>query len=129
MAVTRHPRLVGFIRRVAFAAACVACLAAGTATTTACDSTGPCCKVCRSGCPCGDSCISCSEQCHKGSIACGLAIQTAERLLCAQHSDVERSQAGRSSPYAAGHASGAAGGPAGAEARFSWAATRSRLGG
>lgn len=26
-----------------------------------------CCKVCRKGCACGDSCISCSKRCHKGS--------------------------------------------------------------
>jgi hypothetical protein len=25
-----------------------------------------CCKVCKRGCPCGDSCISCSKICHKG---------------------------------------------------------------
>ncbi len=25
-----------------------------------------CCKVCSSGCPCGDSCISCSKTCRKG---------------------------------------------------------------
>ncbi|MDB4962548.1 MAG: hypothetical protein JWP01_2547, partial [Myxococcales bacterium] len=25
-----------------------------------------CCKVCSSGCACGDSCISCSKTCHKG---------------------------------------------------------------
>ncbi|AGC47048.1 hypothetical protein MYSTI_05772 [Myxococcus stipitatus DSM 14675] len=25
-----------------------------------------CCKVCTKGCPCGDSCISCSKTCRKG---------------------------------------------------------------
>ncbi|WP_338864717.1 hypothetical protein [Myxococcus stipitatus] len=25
-----------------------------------------CCKVCTTGCPCGDSCISCSKTCRKG---------------------------------------------------------------
>jgi hypothetical protein len=25
-----------------------------------------CCKHCTTGCPCGDSCISCAKQCHKG---------------------------------------------------------------
>jgi len=25
-----------------------------------------CCKHCTTGCPCGDSCISCSKRCHKG---------------------------------------------------------------
>lgn len=25
-----------------------------------------CCKMCTTGCPCGDSCISCERQCHKG---------------------------------------------------------------
>jgi hypothetical protein len=25
-----------------------------------------CCKVCRKGCACGDSCISCEKKCHKG---------------------------------------------------------------
>jgi hypothetical protein len=25
-----------------------------------------CCKICSRGCPCGDSCISCSKTCHKG---------------------------------------------------------------
>jgi hypothetical protein len=25
-----------------------------------------CCRVCTRGCPCGDSCISCSKTCHKG---------------------------------------------------------------
>lgn len=25
-----------------------------------------CCKHCSSGCPCGDSCISCSKTCHRG---------------------------------------------------------------
>jgi len=26
-----------------------------------------CCKVCRTGCACGDSCISCSKTCHQPS--------------------------------------------------------------
>ena len=25
-----------------------------------------CCKVCRKGCACGDSCIACEKKCHKG---------------------------------------------------------------
>lgn len=31
------------------------------------DSSGPCCKVCREGKACGDSCISRSDTCHVGS--------------------------------------------------------------
>lgn len=27
---------------------------------------GACCKICRKGCACGNSCISCSKTCHKG---------------------------------------------------------------
>jgi hypothetical protein len=26
-----------------------------------------CCKICRKGCACGNSCISCSKTCHKGA--------------------------------------------------------------
>lgn len=26
-----------------------------------------CCKICRSGCACGDTCISCSKTCHRGA--------------------------------------------------------------
>lgn len=31
------------------------------------DSTGPCCKVCKEGKPCGDTCIAKSETCHVGT--------------------------------------------------------------
>jgi len=35
-------------------------------------STGPCCKVCSTGKPCGDSCIAKDKTCNKGSgCACG----------------------------------------------------------
>jgi hypothetical protein len=41
---------------------------ASTPLVGACkDSTGPCCKTCRTGKPCGDTCISKSETCHVGA--------------------------------------------------------------
>ena len=42
-------------------------LTAAIPATSACDSTGPCCKVCSTGKACGDTCISASEICHAGS--------------------------------------------------------------
>jgi hypothetical protein len=27
---------------------------------------GSCCRICRTGCACGDGCISCSDSCHMG---------------------------------------------------------------
>jgi hypothetical protein len=40
------------------------------------DTTGPCCKVCRDGKPCGDTCIAKTDVCHVGAgCACsGLAL-------------------------------------------------------
>ena len=40
------------------------------------DGTGPCCKVCKQGKPCGDTCIAKTDVCHVGSgCACsGLAL-------------------------------------------------------
>jgi hypothetical protein len=37
------------------------------AATGCSDSTGPCCKVCRDGKACGDTCISKSDTCHVGA--------------------------------------------------------------
>lgn len=46
----------------------VALLLSGSAPViTGCsDPTGGCCKVCRTGKPCGDTCIERSKQCTKG---------------------------------------------------------------
>jgi hypothetical protein len=49
--------------------------AGGAAPVTGCQgdrASGPCCRVCREGKPCGDSCIAKTETCHKGGgCACG----------------------------------------------------------
>jgi hypothetical protein len=43
-------------------------LGAATAThVAACGSGGKCCKICKTGKPCGDTCIASSDQCTKGA--------------------------------------------------------------
>jgi hypothetical protein len=44
------------------------------------DSTGPCCKTCRTGKPCGDTRISKSETCHVGA-GCACFGTAFERFL------------------------------------------------
>lgn len=56
-------------------------LAAAAPGTLACgDSSGPCCKVCKDGKPCGDTCISKTETCHVGS-GCACAGSSFDRFL------------------------------------------------
>lgn len=47
-------------------------LTSSTPLVTACkDSTGTCCRVCREGKPCGDTCIARDRQCNtSGGCAC-----------------------------------------------------------
>ena len=63
---TRQINMKSFITRLLF----VVALSASFAGTTACD-TAACCKRCRTGKPCGDSCIANNQTCHvTGGCAC-----------------------------------------------------------
>jgi len=56
------------LRRVAVVVALGSCLGLTGAVPSGCrdsHSPDPCCKHCRTGCACGDSCINCSYQCTK----------------------------------------------------------------
>jgi hypothetical protein len=47
--------------------AAVALMLVGPAGYDACAAAGGCCKVCKAGKACGDSCISAEKECHKGA--------------------------------------------------------------
>lgn len=58
-------------RRIRFILPLAACLALGASVPnlSACsdgDSTTGCCRVCKTGTPCGDSCIERGKSCDKG---------------------------------------------------------------
>lgn len=47
--------------------ACAALMLVGPAGYDACAAAGGCCKICKAGKACGDSCISAEKECHKGA--------------------------------------------------------------
>jgi hypothetical protein len=57
-------------------------LAAAAPATLACgkDSTGPCCKTCTNGKPCGDTCIAKTDVCNVGA-GCACSGAALDRFL------------------------------------------------
>lgn len=59
----RLPRTLSMVLRVGLV---LVPLAISSATTACNDATGACCKICKEGKACGDTCIAKSSTCHVG---------------------------------------------------------------